>query len=91
MTKRTIEVFTAGCPCCDDAVALVQRMACPACEVLVYDLSEGCDDQSCREKARAYGVTSVPSVVVDGQLAGCCQGRGVSEDMLRAAGIGASA
>ncbi len=28
MQKRTIEVFVAGCPCCDEAVALVKSLTC---------------------------------------------------------------
>jgi hypothetical protein len=31
--KRTIEVFSAGCPACEDTIALVNRVACPSCEV----------------------------------------------------------
>jgi hypothetical protein len=27
--KRTVEVFVAGCPLCDDAVKLVRETACP--------------------------------------------------------------
>lgn len=27
--KRTVEVFSAGCLCCDEAVKLVQRIALP--------------------------------------------------------------
>lgn len=30
MNQRQIEVFSAGCPCCDDAVQLVQRLASAA-------------------------------------------------------------
>jgi hypothetical protein len=39
-TKRTIDVFSAGCPACQDAVALVQRAACPSCEVTVLDMND---------------------------------------------------
>jgi len=41
------------------------------------------------ERAAAYGIRSVPAVVVDGEPASCCAGRGVSEEGLRAAGVGA--
>jgi len=88
MKKRTVEVFTAGCPLCDDAVALVQEMACPSCEVVVHDLAKGCETDDCRAKARRYGVTSVPAVVVDGALAACCAGGGIDREALRAAGVG---
>ena len=83
MVKRQIEVFTAGCPVCDPAVQLVQELACPDCEVTVYDLRE-----SGADRARQYGVNRVPTVVVDGTIAACCQGGGVSPEQLQAAGIG---
>ncbi len=87
-TKRRVEIFVAGCPLCDAAVQLVRRLACPSCEVTVYDLREGCASDECREKARQYGVVRVPTVVVNGQIADCCQGRPVDEAALRALGIG---
>jgi len=90
MSKRTIEVFTAGCPCCDDAVEIVSETACPGCEIVVYDLREGCETNECRTKAAAYGIRSVPAVVVDGQLASCCRAGGVDPAQLRALGVGAA-
>lgn len=83
MAKRQVEVFTAGCPVCDPAVQLVQELACPDCEVTVYDLRE-----SGVEKAQHYGIRRVPTVVVDGAIASCCQGGGVDREQLQAAGIG---
>jgi hypothetical protein len=83
MAKRQVEIFTAGCPVCDPAVQLVQELACPDCEVTVYDVRS-----SGLEKAREYGVTRVPSVVVNGTIAPCCQGGEVSREQLQAAGIG---
>ena len=85
MAKRQVEVFTAGCPLCDPAVQLVQELACPDCEVTVYDLRE-----SGVEKAQRYGIKRVPTVVVDGTIAACCQDGGVDRGQLQAAGIGQS-
>jgi len=81
--KRKIEVFTAGCPLCDETVRMVKDITCPSCELTVYDLnSDGMD------KAREYGVNSVPTVVVDGKVLDCCaRGKPTRED-LKAAGIG---
>jgi len=31
--KRRIEIFSAGCPVCDETVALVKQTACPSCKV----------------------------------------------------------
>lgn len=83
-TKRKIEVFSAGCPACDEAVALVNRVVCSSCEVEVLDMRDG----AVAERARRYGVKHVPAVVVNGKLAECCKGQGVTEADLRAAGVG---
>jgi hypothetical protein len=83
MAKRQVEVFIAGCPLCEPAVQLVHELACPDCDVTVYDLRDyGVD------RARQYGVQRVPAVVVDGTVAPCCQGGEVSREQLQAAGIG---
>ena len=39
--KRSVEVFTAGCPVCSEVMGLVRALACPSCEVRVYDLRDG--------------------------------------------------
>lgn len=83
-TKRTIEIFSAGCPACQDTIDLVNRVACPSCEVSVLDMN----DDGVTSRARELGIRSVPAVVIDGQLADCCAGRGPDESSLRAAGLG---
>ena len=83
---RTVEVFTAGCPLCDDVVELVQEIACDSCEVQTVSLQ----DEAGQRRAEEIGVQSVPAVAVNGTLASCCEGRGVDESALRAAGIGDS-
>jgi len=82
--RRKIDVFSAGCPACREAVALVKKTACPSCDVEVLDMSQ--DDVAA--KAKEYGVRSVPAVAIDGKLADCCAGRGPDPVTLRAAGIG---
>ena len=84
--KRRIEVFSAGCVLCEETIALVNRIACPSCEVEVSDMRR--PDVAAR--ARAYGVQRVPAVVVEGKLASCCVSGGPEETALRAAGIGAA-
>jgi glutaredoxin 3 len=83
-TKRKVEVFSAGCACCQDAVALVKRIACESCDVTVLDMN----DAKVASRAKSLGIRSVPAVVIDGKLADCCQGRGPDEATLRAAGLG---
>ncbi|MGH8789641.1 MAG: thioredoxin family protein [Cupriavidus necator] len=82
--KRKIEVFSAGCPVCADAVGLVKSLASASCEIDVLDMR----DSAVAQRATALGVRSVPAVAIDGQLASCCAGRGVDEASLRAAGLG---
>ncbi len=77
--KRKVEVFSAGCPVCDETVAEVRRMACPSCEVTVLDMK----DAEVAERAKALGVRSVPAVAINGKLADCCAGRGPDEATLR--------
>jgi glutaredoxin 3 len=36
-TKRTIAIFSAGCPACEETVTLVNRIACSSCDVTVLD------------------------------------------------------
>lgn len=81
---RTVEIFVAGCPVCQDTVDLVKRMACPSCAVNVLNMS----DPNVASRAKGLGIRSVPAVVIDGMLAECCAGRGVDEAALRRAGVG---
>lgn len=86
--KKQVEIFTAGCYVCDDVVKQVQALACSNCEITVYDLNQKCETNDCEDKAKQYGVRSVPAVAINGQLVDCCQGGGVDFDALRAAGLG---
>jgi len=83
-TTRTIEIFTAGCPACEETVQLVNRVACDACEVRLLDMR----DAQVAARAKELGIRSVPAVLVNGALADCCAGRGPDEPTLRAAGLG---
>ncbi len=84
--KRKVEVFSAGCPVCQETIDLVTRLACTSCEVTVLDMNKS--DVALR--AKRLGVHSVPAVAINGQLADCCTGRGPDEKTLRAAGLGQS-
>ncbi len=82
--KRRVEVFTAGCPACEEAVTLVQSLACDSCQVEVLDMKQ----PGVADRAKTYGVRTVPAVVIDGTLASCCTGRGPDAETLEAAGLG---
>jgi len=87
MTGRTIEVFTAGCQCCEEVVQTVSDLACENCDVQIRDLRT---DAAAQAKARQYGIERVPAVAVNRLLAECCQG-GVDAGALRRLGIGSAA
>lgn len=89
MAKRLVEVFTAGCPVCEGTVHMVRDLVCGNCDVVVYDLNQGCSTNECRQKASAYGIVRLPAVAVDGKLVDCCANQQpVTRAALIAAGIG---
>lgn len=63
--KRRIEVFTAGCPLCSETLNAVKNaVASCGCEVI----ERRCDSAELYAEAKEYGVTKMPTVVVDGQI-----------------------
>ncbi len=83
--KRKIEVFSAGCPACDEAIAVVNSVACPSCEITILSMS----DKDVAARAKSLGIHRVPAVVIDGKVAECCRGTGeVDADALARAGVG---
>jgi hypothetical protein len=79
--KHKIEVFSAGCKVCKDAIEVVHRLAGSEHEVVVHDMHL----PEIASRAAQHGVRSLPAVTIDGKLAGCCSGRGVEEHVLREA------
>lgn len=88
MANRQVEVFSAGCYVCEKVVSQINELACPNCEVVVYDLKEKCETNVCENKAKAYGVKSLPAVAIDGELVDCCKNKGVDFEALKKAGLG---
>lgn len=83
-TKRKIEIFSAGCPVCQETIGLVNQLACPSCEVSVLAM----DNPQVSNRSKELGIHSVPAVVIDGKLAPCCAGDGPDENILRQSGLG---
>lgn len=81
---RHIEIFSAGCPVCKDVIRTVNELVCSSCELQILDIN----NPDIAERAAALSIRSIPAVVIDGQLADCCSGRGVSSAVLREAGVG---
>ena len=81
--KRHVEVFSAGCSACQQGIQLVNRLAGGAHQVEVHDMHQ----PQVASRAASLDIRSVPAILIDGQLASCCEGRGPDEATLRAAGL----
>jgi glutaredoxin 3 len=79
--KYTIEIFSAGCSTCKETIEMVKKVAGAEHTVQVNDMQNG--DTAAR--AKKQGVRSLPAVVINGKLAGCCAGRGPDEHVIRQA------
>jgi glutaredoxin 3 len=79
--KHKIEIFSAGCHTCKQAIEMVEKLAGAEHEVHIHDMHQG----EVARRATQHGIRSVPAVMIDGKLAGCCASRGVDEHVLREA------
>ncbi|MCI0409768.1 MAG: hypothetical protein L0191_14600 [Acidobacteria bacterium] len=84
-TVRKVEIFSAGCAVCEEAIQMVRNLACPSCELSVLDMRS----PAVTERARSFGIRSVPAVVVESRLSDCCS-RGIDPEALRRLGVGKS-
>lgn len=89
--KRIVEVFTAGCPLCSPVVELVKSTACSSCDIITHNLTATEAGNPALRRARLLGVQTLPAVAVNGTLLACCQGGGITQEALEAAGIGQAA
>jgi thioredoxin family protein len=88
MSKRQVEIFTAGCPVCEPVVQLVKDTACDNCEITIHNLKDQCESKICVSKMKEYGVKRLPAIAVDGKLLGCCENNEITKKDLADAGIG---
>lgn len=79
--KHKIEIFSAGCATCKETIEMVRKISGPDHDVQIHDMHE----RDVASRAKQHGVRSLPAVVIDGKLAGCCAGRGPDEHVLREA------
>ena len=82
--QRQIDIYSAGCAVCENAVQMVRDLACPSCNITIKDMKM----TTVATEAKQLGIRSVPAVVIDGQLADCCSTGGPNAETLKAAGIG---
>jgi len=59
-SKRKVEIFSAGCGCCEETINLVKSIACSSCDITVLDMNR----PEIAERAKSLGVRSVPAVVI---------------------------
>src|SRR5713101_2568734 len=74
-TKYTIEIFSAGCATCKDTIEMVKKIAASDHDIHIHEMHHA--DTAAR--AKQLGIRSLPAVLVNGKLAGCCAGRGPNE------------
>ena len=79
--KHRIEIYSAGCTTCKETIDMVKRVAGSDHDVHIHEMQHG--DTAAR--AKSLGIRSLPAVVINGKLAGCCAGRGPDEHVLREA------
>ena len=59
--RRKIEVFTAGCPCCTEAVELVDFLAGTEHDIEICDMH----DPAVAIAAAGYGIRRLPAIVIE--------------------------
>src|SRR6516225_4791201 len=60
---RKVEIFSAGCAVCEQAIEMVRNGTRSSCEIIVHDMK----DTRIAERAKSLGIRSVPAVVIDGK------------------------
>lgn len=84
IAKRRVEIFSAGCRTCQRTIEQLREQIDPRHEIVIHDMNK---DEGATEKADAFGIRTVPAVVVDGFLLACCKNKGPTLGELHAAGL----
>lgn len=82
--KRRVEIFSAGCKTCQRTIEQLREQIDPRHEIIVHDMHA---DKATADRADAFGIRTVPAVVVDGFLLACCKNKGPTLRELHAAGL----
>ena len=68
MTRQhRLEVFTAGCPVCEDQIEKIKTWVSPDTPIERLNM----DDPGVAERARKLGICCLPSLVIDGEPVSC--------------------
>ena len=65
-----IEIFSAGCAICEQTIDAVRELVGADDEVHVHDMHQ----KETAIRAKQIGIRSLPAVIVDDNLTGCCAG-----------------
>ena len=84
IAKRRVEIFSAGCRTCQRTIEQLREQIDPRHEIVIHDMNK---DKAAVERADAFGIRTVPAVVVDGFLLACCKNKGPTLQELHAAGL----
>ncbi len=71
--KQLLEIFSAGCVICQEAIKVITKKYGQTYEIKILDMHNA----DVAAHAKGLGITTVPSVVIDGKIADCCAGRGI--------------
>jgi hypothetical protein len=81
---RRVEIFSAGCRTCNTTIEQLKEHIDPRHEIVVHDMH---NDPVAVERSEAFGIRTVPAVLVDGSLLSCCKNTGPTLAELHAAGL----
>ncbi len=84
IAKRRVEIFSAGCKTCQRTIEQLREQIDERHEIVVHDMH---NDKGTAERAEAFGIRTVPAIVVDGFLLACCKNKGPTLQELAAAGL----
>ncbi|MDQ1418882.1 MAG: hypothetical protein QOJ52_844 [Acidimicrobiaceae bacterium] len=80
---RKVEIFSAGCQTCKTTIEQLRQQIDPRHEVAVHDMH----NTAVVERSEAFGIRTLPAIVVDGALLACCKNAGPTLKELHAAGL----
>lgn len=81
---RKVEIFSAGCRTCTTTIEQLREHIDPRHEIVVHDMQ---NNDAAVERSEAFGIRTVPAIVVDGALLACCKNTGPTLRELHAAGL----
>ncbi len=82
VNSHKIEVFSAGCKFCSNVENEVKEVIGSNDTLITYNLNDKINSEQYYKAAKLYGISSLPAVVVDGKLLGCCSSNLFDKNLL---------